>query len=256
MRIATFNVNSIRARSQIVRDWLLQHTPDVLAVQETKVEDAKFPYADFEDIGYHVTIHGQKSYNGVCLFSREPQTDVVFGFQDPEWPDDCRVMRAMVGDILVINTYVPNGTSVGSEKWDYKLRWLDRFRQYCTDLATTSDRVIWLGDINIAPTPDDVFDSPKYFGDVGHHPDEFSRLEAIVDWGWHDCFRKFTSGRGHFTFWDFRLPNGFDRDLGWRIDHIYASSALVDSCRLCRVDRAPRSLPRPSDHTPLVAAFG
>jgi len=255
MKLATFNVNSVRARLPILTSWILQTEPDIVALQETKVEDDKFPLAELEQLGYQVHIHGQKSYNGVALLSRIPVEDVAFGFPGDDWPRDCRIIRGVVDDVMIINTYVPNGTSVGSEKWEYKMRWLDQFRHLCDDLASTDDRVIWLGDINIAPTEDDVFESAKHLGDVGHHPDEFSRLDKIVDWGWTDCFRRFTGGPNHYTFWDFRIPNGFKRDLGWRIDHIYASRAIVENCRSCWVDKEPRMLERPSDHTPLLAEF-
>jgi len=255
MKLATFNVNSVRARLPILTEWLVSASPDVVALQETKVEDDKFPIADFEALGYHVSMHGQKSYCGVAFLSKTPAVDVEWGFPDPDWPKDARIIRGVFDGVLLINTYVPNGTSVGSEKWDYKLRWLDRFKQMCGEVAGPNDRVIWLGDINIAPTSDDVYESHRHLGGVGHHPDEFSRLAEIVDWGWTDCFRRFVQGPKHYTFWDLRLPNGFKRDLGWRIDHIYASPAVVDNCVECFVDKEPRGLTRPSDHTPLVATF-
>lgn len=254
MKVATFNVNSVRARLPILTEWLNKAQPDIVALQETKVEDDKFPRMELEALGYDVVFHGQKSYNGVAFLTKIAADDVQMGFCDTDWPHDCRILRATFAGVHIINTYVPNGTAVGSAKWEYKLRWLERFGDYCRDIASTQDRVIWLGDINIAPGPDDVYESARHLGGVGHHPDEFSRLDRIVDWGWTDCFRKFTHGPKHYTFWDFRI-GAFRRDLGWRIDHIYASQGIVDNCLSCVVDREPRGMERPSDHTPVIAEF-
>jgi exodeoxyribonuclease-3 len=255
MLLATFNVNSVRARIAPLLEWVAQAQPDVVVLQETKVEDEKFPLADLEPCGYHIENHGQKSYNGVAIMSRLPLDEVEFGFQDEEMPDDCRLLRATVGGVQIINTYVPNGNKVGSEKWEYKMRWLEAFRAYVEDTCDMGAPLVWMGDVNIAPTSDDVYEPETKLGAVGHHPDEFSRLKAIVDLGWADCFRRFTSGPGHYTFWDFRIPNSFKRNLGWRIDHVYASPALIGKCRRCWIDRAPREREKPSDHTPVLAQF-
>ena len=255
MKIATFNVNSVRARLPVVLDWLRYQDPDVLALQETKVQDDGFPVKDFNELGYQVAMHGQKSYNGVAIISKEKATDVQFGLGDEQLDEECRVIRATFEGVTVINTYVPNGNEVGGDKWEFKMRWLDRFAQFSKEQVKSSESAIWLGDINVAPTSLDVYEAEKKLGDVGHHPDEFSRLEKIVDQGWTDCFRKHTPEGEHYTFWDFRIPNAFDRDLGWRIDHIYANGALVDKCKRCWVDTDPRVMERPSDHTPLLAEF-
>ena len=255
MKIVTYNAASIRARLPLTLDWLAENEPEVLVVQETKVEDEKFPIGDFEDLGYHVAIHGQKSWNGVCILSRSPMSDVRTGFEDDLFPTDCRIITAEIDGIAVINTYVPNGNTVGSEKWAYKMAWLERFAQFLRERYRPSDPLIWLGDINIARQPDDVYDSPKLLGGVGHHPDEFSRLDAILDFGLIDTFRTFTSGPGHYTFWDFVIPNGFKRNMGWRIDHIYATEGLAAQCTSCEIDRDARTLERPSDHTFVTAQF-
>jgi exodeoxyribonuclease-3 len=255
MRITTFNAASIRARLPLTLDWLAENEPDILAVQETKVEDEKFPTGDFEDLGYHVAIHGQKSWNGVCILSRSPISNVRTGFEDDLFPTDCRIISAEIDGVAIINTYVPNGNTVGTEKWAYKMAWLERFAQFLRERYRPSDPLIWLGDINIARHPEDVYDSPKMLGGVGHHPDEFSRLDAILDFGLVDTFRKFTPGPGHFTFWDFVIPNGFKRNMGWRIDHIYATEGLAGQCASCDIDRDARSLERPSDHTFVTAHF-
>lgn len=252
MIAATWNVNSIRARMPHLVRWLAEQQPDVLCLQETKVEDAKFPFADLEPTGYHAAIHGQKSYNGVCILSKEPLDELRLGYL-PDWPTDCRVALCVYKGLPIINTYVPNGNSVGNEKWDYKMRWLSAFPEFLNAAAAPSDPLIWLGDINIAPEPDDVFESKKHLGGVGHHPDEFERLARIADWGLSDCFRMFTQGPGHYTFWDLRLGGrALERNLGWRIDHIYASEGLKSRVRRCWIDKEPRGWERPSDHCPVL----
>lgn len=255
MRIATFNANSIRARLEIVLDWLEANQPDVLAIQETKVVDSDFPAKSFEDAGYHVAFHGQKSYNGVALASKTPLEDVRFGFEDPLWWDDCRILAARVNGIAIIDTYVPNGTQVGSDKFEYKLRWLERFGKMLAERFSPSDPVVWLGDINIAPTDDDVFDPVKMKGSVCFHPEEKQRLAQIVDWGLTDTFRMFTQGPGHYTYWEFFIQQAFAKNLGWRIDHIYATAPLAKKCKSCVIDKGPRGLEKPSDHTFVMAEF-
>jgi exodeoxyribonuclease III len=255
MRIATFNVNSIRARLPRVLEWLEEAQPDIVAIQETKVEDAKFPFADLEPSGYEIAIYGQPRYNGVCFLSKGPLEDVHTGFGDPNMPEDARIIRAVYNGVQIINTYVPNGTQVGIDKWDYKLAWLERFGQFCKDVANPDDPTIWLGDINIAPTADDVFEPQNKLGHVGHHPDEFSRLKTIIEWGWTDTFRRQTPGPGHYTFFDFRLPMSVEKNLGWRIDHIYASPPIKKNCKKVWCDIEARKKERPSDHAPLIADF-
>lgn len=255
MKVATYNVNSIRMRLDTVLEWLSDQEPDVLALQETKVTDDKFPVHEFEDHGWHVALHGQKAYNGVALVSRHPIQQVRMGFEDPLWPEDCRILTAEVQGLAVVNTYVPNGTAVGTDKFDYKLRWLERLLQFMHVRYSPSTDLIWLGDINIAPKPNDVWDSPRHRGRVGHHPEEFARLDKLVEWGFTDLFRELTPDGGHYTFWDYVIPRSFENNLGWRIDHIYGTEPLRSRLRACTIDRAPRSVPKPSDHTVVVAEF-
>jgi exodeoxyribonuclease-3 len=255
VKVATYNVNSIRQRLPIVLEWLAEHEPDVLAIQESKCEDDKFPRSEIEDLGYHVAVHGQKSYNGVAILSREPAVGVQTGFGDPLMPEDCRLIVAQVGPLTVINTYVPNGTQVGSDKFRYKLEWLARFDRFVRERFRPDSPIVWLGDINIAPTADDVYEAAKKVGQVGHHPDEFRALEQIRAWGWEDCFRKFTQGPGHYTFFEFYLVKSLERNNGWRIDHIYASPGLAPLCQDCQIDMAPRLMEKPSDHTVVWAEF-
>lgn len=252
MKIATFNVNSIRARIPVLVDWLSREQPDLVAVQEIKVEDEKFPFDDLANIGYIAAVHGQKSYHGVAFLSQRPVEILRTGYHD-DLMRDCRVQACMLDGIKFINTYVPNGNTVGGDKWAYKMAWLERFPEFCSMITSPDEKAIWLGDINIAPTPDDVFESDKHLGDVGHHPDEFARLDIIKQWGWTDCFRQFTLGPGHYTFWDYRMRGSYSRNLGWRIDHIYATAPLLPQVKRCWIDKYPRELERPSDHTALLA---
>lgn len=253
MLVATFNAASLRARLPILLDWLESNQPDLLAVQETKVEDDKFPIEDFEAIGYFATIHGQKSYNGVAFLSLVPPTEVIRGFNDPLFPEDARIIGGRFAGIQIINTYVPNGSSVGSDKFAYKLRWLERFRKFLDERFDPSSPVLWMGDINIAPKAEDVYDSKKVYGGVGHHPDEFSRLENIVQWGFKDLFRSLHKDVEEFTFWEFVIKNAVQKNIGWRIDHIYGTTAIVERLEEAWIDKAPRTLERPSDHTFVLA---
>jgi len=254
MKIATYNVNSIRQRLPIVMDWLAENEPDVLAMQETKVDNDKFPVSDFEDAGYQVVFNGQKGTNGVALVSREPLRNVKMGMGDPLFPEDARIISGELDGVTILNTYVPNGTAIGTDKFEYKLRWLDRIRGLIAQLRS-SGGLIWLGDINIAPTPNDVYNSPRFLGGVGHHPLEFKALADIVELGLTDLFRKFTQGPGHYTYWDFVIITSVAKNFGWRIDHIYATAPLAERCIRCEIDKAPRSMDKPSDHTVVWAEF-
>jgi len=255
VQIATFNVNSLRARLPVVRRWLELARPDVVALQELKCENAQFPCADFEDLGYHMTIHGQKSYNGVAFLSRVEPTDVQRGFLDPDMSRDARLVAATFGNLRIINTYCPNGTALGTDKFAYKLRWFAQMRQEIESLAQGGP-CIWLGDINIAPTELDVFHPEKRLNSVGFQPEEKAALMAITDLGWTDVFRQQHPGEdGHYTFWEYMIPNGFKRNFGWRIDHIYANELAIPGAGRCWVDKEPRTWEKPSDHTPVLVEW-
>jgi exodeoxyribonuclease-3 len=253
MIVATYNAAGLRARMPGVLDWLAENEPDVLVIQETKVEDDKFPVSDFEELGYHVAISGQKSWNGVAIVSRDPIESVRRGFQDDLFPEDARIIAGQVNGVTIINTYVPNGSAVGTDKFDYKMRWLDRFYRYMAENYRPDQPLIWLGDMNIAPTENDVYDPKRHWGKVGFHPDEISRLQKIIDWGLTDLFRMHTEGPGHYTYWDFVIVTSLARNLGWRIDHIYATQPVAQACVRCWIDKDRRSGDRPSDHTYVVA---
>ena len=251
MKIATYNCNSIRQRLPIVLEALAEHEFDVLALQETKVDDATFPREDIEDMGWHLAIHGQRGYNGVALISRHPIENLQIGFGDPLMPDDCRLMAAEIQGMRVVNTYVPNGNKVGSDKFAYKLAWLERYKRFLIDWRPD----VWVGYITIAPASDDVYDSKVVYGGVGHHPAEFERLAALTELGYEDMFRKFTQGIGHYTFWVFFIKTAFERNNGWRIDHIYALGEAASRCTSCVIDVEPRRHEKPSDHTIVWAQF-
>ena len=253
MKIATWNVNSLRVRLEHVTDWLKQAQPDVLGLQETKVTDDLFPATAFEDLGYHVCYSGQPTYNGVALVSRLPPADVAVdldGFDDPAR----RVLGATCGDVRVLNLYVPNGQSVGSEKYDYKLAWLAALEAHLRSDLQRHRYVVAVGDFNIAPEDRDVHDPVQWEGKILCSPRERAALGDILGAGFKDAFRLFEQEEKSFSWWDYRA-GGFRRNNGLRIDLILASAALSSACTACSIDVAPRRLQRPSDHTPVVAEF-
>lgn len=254
MRISTFNVNSIRARLPIVVDWLGANAPDVLAVQETKVQDPDFPGEAFKEIGYRYVFRGQKSYNGVALFSRHAIHDTEFGF-DEEPRDEPRLLKASVDGLTIVNTYVPQGFRPDSDTYRYKLEWFARLGAYFRKRFKPSDPVLWVGDLNVAPQPIDVYDPEALRGHVCFNPQVQAALEAVMAWGFADLFRLHCADPGHYSFWDYRASNAFRQNLGWRIDHLMATETLAQKCTACYIDGQPRTADRPSDHTPVVAEF-
>lgn len=253
MKIATWNVNSLRVRLPHVTDWLASEQPDVLALQETKTRDEDFPVDAFREIGYQVSYSGQPTYNGVALIARQPIADVrtdLDGLDDPQR----RVLAATIDGIRIYNLYVPNGQSVDSDKYQYKLRWLAALRQQIADELRRYPQCILLGDFNIAPTDADVHDPAAWAGKVLCSDPERDALRALLDLGLNDVFRNFDQAENSFSWWDYRAA-GFRRNLGLRIDLILASEPLTRACTGSRIDVEPRRLERPSDHTPVVAEF-
>lgn len=249
--IATWNVNSIRARIEHLTTWLKDAAPDVVGVQETKVQDADFPLAELEALGYHTLYSGQKSYNGVALLSKEPATLIATelpGFDDPQR----RVLAAKVAGITLLNLYVPNGSEVGSEKYAYKLAWLDALGDWVARLAADGEPLMLVGDFNIAPDDRDVHDPDAWRGKILCSDDERERLNRLLGLGLTDVFRQFEQAPGSFSWWDYR-GGGFRRNEGLRIDLILASATLAERCAACAVDLAPRRWEKPSDHAPVVA---
>ncbi|MFC1738730.1 exodeoxyribonuclease III [Planctomycetota bacterium] len=253
MEVAGFNVNGLRARLPIVSRWLSRHRPDILCVQETKVQDADFPTGAFDETGYKYIFKGQKSYNGVAIFSKKDIAKTSFGFDD-EPKDESRLIKAEINGIVIVNTYIPQGYLPESEKFDYKLKWFNRLRKYFDKNFKPTDPILWVGDFNIAPAAKDVYDPETLSGHVCFHPDVHKALNEIMQWGFVDVFRIHCDEPGQYTFWDYRL-NSFKRNLGWRLDHIMATRALAEKCTKCHIDKEPRAAEKPSDHTPIVAEF-
>lgn len=253
MKIATWNVNSLRVRIDHVRDWLSAEQPDILGLQETKLTDDKFPVDELAELGYRSVYSGQPTYNGVALITRESAEDVITdidGFEDPQR----RVLAATVGGVRVFNLYVPNGQAVGTEKYSYKLAWLEALTAQLEKALEHHENVVAMGDFNIAPADEDVHDPVAWQGKILCSDDERAALARITDLGLADTFRLFEQPEKSFSWWDYRAA-GFRRNLGLRIDLILASATLRDACSACSIDKEPRRLERPSDHAPVMAVF-
>lgn len=250
MKVASWNVNSLKVRLPHLLQWLEQAQPDIMALQETKLTDDNFPTAELAAAGYRAVYSGQKTYNGVAILSREPASDVVTdipGLDDPQR----RILAATVGDIRVVDLYVVNGKAVGDEKYAYKLDWLATVREFLAAELKRHSKLIVLGDFNICPDDRDVYD-PQAWGDaILCSPPERAALKEITDLGLHDSFRLFESAAGQFSWWDYRQA-GFRRNLGLRIDLILISEALKSAAIGATIDREPRTWERPSDHTPVL----
>ncbi|ACL71112.1 exodeoxyribonuclease III [Thioalkalivibrio sulfidiphilus] len=253
MKIATWNVNSLKVRLPQVLDWLAAQQPDVLALQETKLTDDAFPVEAIREAGYHCVYSGQKTYNGVAILARhellDPLTDID-GLDDPQR----RILAATVDGVRVINLYVVNGSEVGSEKYAYKLDWLGKVTGFIAGEMKRHEKLVVLGDFNIAPEDRDVHDPEAWHEKILCSTPEREALKKILDLGLSDCFRRFEQPEQSFSWWDYRAA-GFRRNLGLRIDLILSSPALTETCTACIIDVEPRRLERPSDHAPVVAEF-
>jgi exodeoxyribonuclease-3 len=250
MKIATWNVNSLRVRLEQLADWLNAEQPDIVALQETKVQDQDFPAQRLHDLGYQVLYAGEKSYNGVALLSRVPGEEFARDlptFSDPQR----RVLGAYFGPLAVLNLYVPNGSAVGSEKYSYKLIWLARLADFVEALVSRHRYLLLLGDFNIAPDDRDVYDPVAWQGQVLVSEPERAALREIQAKGLVDVFREFETAPGCYTWWDYRAGS-FRRNHGLRIDHLLATRDLAALCRVCRIDAGPRRWKQPSDHAPVV----
>lgn len=253
LKIASWNVNSLRVRLPHLLTWLTQEKPDIVALQEIKLEDKDFPATEIAQAGYQAVCSGQKTYNGVAILSRLPLDKVEMAF--PDFQDEQRrVLAATINDWRIINLYVPNGASVGSDKYLYKLAWLERLNSYLQAQRLLFPKLIVLGDFNIAPEDRDVHDPKAWEGSVLVSAPERAALRTIMAHDFWDAFRLFEPQAGFYTWWDYRL-NAFRRNLGLRIDHIIISGALKNYCQRCYIDKTPRTWERPSDHTPIVADF-
>jgi exodeoxyribonuclease-3 len=250
-KIATWNVNSLKVRLPQVLDWLAAQRPDVLCLQETKLEDKAFPFAEIEATGYRAVHHGQKTYNGVAILAKGEALDVVRNI--PDFDDmQARVIAATLGDTRIVCAYMPNGQAVGSDKYEYKLKWLGALKAWLKDELARHPRLALLGDYNIAPDDRDVHDPKAWAGQILCSEAERDAFRALVELGLADAFRLFEQPEKIFSWWDYRML-GFQKNLGLRIDHILLSPALAAECTACAIDRAPRKLERPSDHAPVFA---
>jgi exodeoxyribonuclease-3 len=253
LRIATWNVNSLRVRLPQLLGWLATNPVDVIGIQETKTTNGEFPGSAIEAAGWRWVHNGQKTYNGVALIARSELSAV--GCDIPEFADEQkRVIAATVEGVRVVNVYVPNGQAVGSDKYAYKLRWLAALRDYLRTELAAHPRLAVTGDYNIAPADADVHDPAAWAGQVLCSDAERSAFGALLELGLADCFRLFPQAPQSFTWWDYRQA-AFRRNLGLRIDHVLASAKLAADCRACTIDLSPRSADRPSDHTPVTAGF-
>ena len=253
-KVATFNANSLRARLPVVKAWLVKEQPDVLCLQEIKVQDKDFPSKDFEALGYHAYFKGQKSYNGVAIITRRPADSIHWALYD-EPDEEARFISAKIDDIPLVNVYVPQGFAPGTEKFAYKLQWLKDLLSYVRENYKRSVPLLMTGDFNVALEPMDVYDPEGLRGEVGFHPDEQTVMREYFAWGLVDVFRKHEPGGDHYTFWDYRIPNAFKRRMGWRIDYILATPSLAAKSMRAWIDTKPRLAEKPSDHTFLVAEF-
>jgi exodeoxyribonuclease III len=255
-KIATYNVNSIRSRLPIVLSWLERNQPDVFCMQETKVDDARFPAEAFEAAGYQVVFKGEKQYNGVAVASLKKPDAFSCGLGDDGPADESRLIRADFSGISIINTYVPQGRDRETPHFAYKLAWFRRFRDYLERFCSPDRPVIWLGDLNVAPERIDVHDPKRLLGHVCFTPEVWEAFAAVTSWGFTDVFRMHHPGEaGQYTFFDYRVPKSVERGLGWRIDHILATAPLAEQSLSCRIDLPPRLAEKPSDHTVLTAEF-
>lgn len=258
MKIATWNVNSLKVRQQHVIDWMELSHVDVLCLQELKLPDEKFPRADLEAAGFRSWFAGQKTYNGVGILVREgiavDETSIVRnipGFDDPQQ----RVIAATIDGVRIVSAYFPNGQAPGTEKFAYKMRWLDALRAWLDTEMKTHPRLALLGDYNIAPEDRDVHDPKAWEGQNLVSPEERAHFVRLVELGLTDAFRKFEQPEKLFTWWDYRML-AFRRNAGLRIDHILLSADLAAQCTACEVDRVPRKWDQPSDHAPVIATIG
>ena len=250
MKLATWNVNSLTVRLPHVLDWLTTHQPDVLCLQETKQEDSKFPYAALQEAGFNAVHNGQKTYNGVAIISPHPLHEVQLDIPDFEDAQK-RIIAATIQGVRVICAYVVNGQAVDSDKYQYKLNWLAALERWLAQELKQHEKLAVLGDYNIAPDDRDCHDPAAWEGQVLVSAPEREAFQRLLSLGLHDSFRLFNDEGGQFSWWDYRMAS-FRRNLGMRIDHILVSEALKASCLQCEIDKAPRKLERPSDHTPVV----
>lgn len=254
MRVATWNINSVRARKERLLTWLSEHQPDVLCLQETKVVDGEFPFADLSRVGYQAIAFGQKTYNGVALVARSGFSSVVRGLDDDCDDPQCRLLSAQVGGVRVITAYVPNGQTLESDKYTYKLAWLERLRRYLVRTAQPHEPLVICGDFNVAPRASDAAHPEAWEDSVLFHASSREALAKVVSWGLVDVVAQKHPDGGVYSWWDYRML-AFPRNDGLRIDLILATAPLAAQCQSAWVDREARKGKQPSDHAPVLAEF-
>ena len=259
MLIATWNVNSVRTRLSQITNWIKEVNPDILCLQETKVIDDAFPLSHFEELGYEVIIHGQKSYNGVAIISKFKIENVKKGFTNEnkeekfslDINEQKRLISADINGLKIINVYVPNGSSIDSDKFDYKIKWLNHLSAFLDDQVKNDDLVCLVGDFNIAPSEIDIHTPQKYEGGIMASKIEREALNNVLKGRFIDSFRIFEKNTGHWSWWDYR-NNAYELNKGWRIDHIYISKNLSSKLKSCVIERNQRENLQPSDHAPVL----
>ncbi|MDC3167863.1 exodeoxyribonuclease III [Prochlorococcus sp. AH-716-D22] len=259
MLIATWNVNSVRTRLSQITNWINEVKPDILCLQETKVIDEAFPLSDFEELGYEVITYGQKSYNGVAIISKFSIENVNKGFSNENeggnisvnFNEQKRLICAEINGLKIINVYVPNGSSIGSEKFDYKIKWLNHLSSFLDEQVEDDDLVCFVGDFNIAPSEKDIHAPQKYEGGIMASKMERKALNNVLKGRFIDSFRIFEKDTGHWSWWDYR-NNAYELNKGWRIDHIYISKNLSSKLKSCVIERNQRENLQPSDHAPVL----
>ncbi len=259
MLIATWNVNSVRTRLSQITNWINEVNPDILCLQETKVIDEAFPLSDFEELGYEVVIHGQKSYNGVAIISKFKIENINKGFVNEneggdisiEFNEQKRLISADINGLKIINVYVPNGSSMDSDKFDYKIKWLNHLSAFIDEQVKDDDLVCLVGDFNIAPSKIDIHAPQKYEGGIMASKVEREALNNVLKGRFIDTFRIFEKNTGHWSWWDYR-NNAYELNKGWRIDHIYISKNLSTKLKSCLIERNQRENLQPSDHAPVL----
>jgi exodeoxyribonuclease-3 len=251
MKLTTWNVNSLKVRLPHLLEWLVANPVDVVCLQETKQQDVDFPHAELQAAGYYTAFSGQKTYNGVAILSRTPISDVQVGI--PNFVDEQkRVIAGTIKDVRVVCVYIPNGQSLDSDKYQYKLKWLAALHEWLAEEVKRYPKLALLGDYNIAPEDRDLYDPVGWAGNVLVSEPERAAFQGLLQLGLHDSFRLFEQAEKSYSWWDYRMM-AFRRNMGLRIDHILISEALLPHCTSCVIDKAPRKLERPSDHTPVVA---
>lgn len=256
MKIASFNVNSLKARLGNLRDWLKQADPDVVCLQETKCTDESFPRGEIEDLGYNLAIHGQKTYNGVAILSKHPLDDVTCGLPEGDGDDHARYIEAVIPAgrtvLRVASIYLPNGNPVGTDKFSYKLAWMDRLIGHARHLLTYEEPLVLAGDYNVIPAPGDVYDPKAWEGDALFRPESRAKFRELINLGLTDAFRACHAEPHRYTFWDYQA-GAWPKDHGLRIDHLLLSPQAADRLKGCDIDRDVRGREKPSDHVPIWA---